>query len=118
MLKGMSDSVLGCWIAHGEGRFSFKDDSVLKELEKNNCVSLHFVDDNAVPTEVYPMNPNGSPGGIAGICSKDGRHLAMMPHPERCSLIWQWPYLSSNFECKKSPWMKMFEQAYVWCTEN
>ena len=44
------------------------------------------------PTEAYPFNPNGSPDGIAALCSPDGRHLAMMPHPERCFLAWQLPW--------------------------
>ena len=48
-----------------------------------------FVDDANSPTEAYPFNPNGSPDGIAGLCSEDGRHLAVMPHPERCFLTWQ-----------------------------
>lgn len=48
-----------------------------------------FVDDANCPTEAYPFNPNGSPDGIAGLCSEDGRHLAVMPHPERCFLTWQ-----------------------------
>lgn len=48
-----------------------------------------FVDDSNSPTEAYPFNPNGSPDGIAGLCSEDGRHLAVMPHPERCFLKWQ-----------------------------
>lgn len=51
--------------------------------------SDRFVDDANSPTEAYPFNPNGSPDGIAGLCSEDGRHLAVMPHPERCFLTWQ-----------------------------
>lgn len=64
------------------------------------------------------MNPNGSVDGIAGICSPDGRHLAMMPHPERATLSWQWPYIPPTMEHMKqslaSPWAKMFENAYKW----
>lgn len=53
-----------------------------------------YVDDLNQPTEAYPFNPNGSPEGIAGLCSEDGRHLAVMPHPERCFLTWQvWYYI-------------------------
>lgn len=68
------------------------------------------------------MNPNGSPLGIAGLSSEDGRHLAMMPHPERCTQLWQWPMLPKKNRTKESwqkltisPWCKMFYNAYAWC---
>ena len=50
---------------------------------------MQYVDNDSNPTEVYPFNPNGSKKGIAGVISKNGRHLAVMPHPERCFLNWQ-----------------------------
>lgn len=56
--------------------------------------------------------------GVAGICSKDGRHLAMMPHPERAVLPWQWPYIPQHLKGKMgdaTPWLKMFINAYEWC---
>lgn len=118
MLRNMKDSILGCWVAHGEGRFSFKNTTILNNLKKKQCIALHYVDDNSQPTEIYPMNPNGSIEGIAGLCSEDGRHLALMPHPERCSLMYQWPYKSPGFNPKKSPWQRMFDEAYIWCTEQ
>uniref|UniRef100_A0A336M968 Phosphoribosylformylglycinamidine synthase n=1 Tax=Culicoides sonorensis TaxID=179676 RepID=A0A336M968_CULSO len=118
MLKRMEGSVLGCWIAHGEGRFSFKSSDVLSKLKKSNLITLQYVDDYQQPTEVYPMNPNGSVEGIAGICSADGRHLAMMPHPERCTQMWQWPYVTNNFNFEKCPWQFMFDEAYLWCCDN
>lgn len=55
-------------------------------------------------------------GGIAAVCSPDGRHLAMMPHPERCTLSWQLPWVPSDWDCKYSPWHKLFVNAYEWCT--
>lgn len=68
------------------------------------------------------MNPNGSVDGIAGICSNDGRHLAMMPHPERATLSWQLPYVPNSLahikETLASPWAKMFENAYKWTLAN
>jgi phosphoribosylformylglycinamidine synthase len=119
MLRRLVGSTLGCWIAHGEGRFSFKTPNLLSDLKKSNCISLHYCDDAQQPTEVYPMNPNGSGEGIAGMCSPNGRHLAMMPHPERCSEMWQWPYVPPNFQkYNKCPWQCMFEEAYAWCLEN
>jgi len=59
--------------------------------------------------------------GVAGICSKDGRHLAMMPHPERCVLPWQWPWIPEDLKNKMtdaSPWLKMFRNAYEWCVKG
>lgn len=118
MLRKMAGSVVGCWIAHGEGRFSFKDPSILSTLRTENAIAMNYVDDDNQPTEIYPMNPNGSIDGIAGISSVDGRHLAMMPHPERCSQMWQWPYVSPGFNVKQSPWQCMFNEAYAWCNEG
>lgn len=116
MLKGMEESVLGVWVAHGEGRFVFKDDSVYEDLIKDKCVCLRYVDDDGEPTNVYPMNPNGSVDGLAGVCSKDGRHLAMMPHPERCVQPFQWPYMPQDWRnYQRSPWEKMFRNALEWC---
>lgn len=60
--RGMGGSVLGVWVAHGEGRFTVADGSLLDKLYKNGQVAVQYVDDDGKPTEVYPMNPNGSPG--------------------------------------------------------
>lgn len=118
MLQNMTDFVLGCWIAHHEGRFAFRTPSVLDTILAKDCAPMRYVDDNGHSTQVYPMNPNGSVHGIAALCSLDGRHLAMMPHPERCTQMWQWPYVSPAFEypnAKRSPWQIMFDNAYKWC---
>ena len=71
MLRSLSGSKLGIWVAHGEGKFSFPAGM------ENFAVAARYT------YNAYPANPNGSPEGIAGVCSLDGRHLAMMPHPER-----------------------------------
>lgn len=115
MLQGMEGSIFGVWVAHGEGRFTFKTPSAYDTLVDDECVSLRFVDDNGSPTEVYPLNPNGSIGGLAGVCSKNGRHLAMMPHPERCVQPFQWPYTPGTWHYQRSPWEKMFRNAFEWC---
>lgn len=60
----MGGSVLGVWVAHGEGRFAVADDVVLGKVKRNGQVAMQYVDDDGAPTEVYPMNPNGSPGII------------------------------------------------------
>lgn len=118
MLRALAGSQLGCWLAHGEGRFSFREPAVLDGLVADECVALRYVDDEGAATEVYPMNPNGSVQGVAALCSRDGRHLAMMPHPERCSQMWQWPYVPAGFEPARSPWQCMFDEAYEWCVRE
>lgn len=117
MLRRMEGSVIGCWVAHGEGQFSFKNASVLKNLKASRSIALFYVDDENNATESYPMNPNGSVEGIAAICSKDGRHLAMMPHPERCCETFQWPFVPNNFKHETCPWQTMFNEANIWCCE-
>ena len=86
----------------------FASDSVLNAVKSNNLTPIQYVDDQGNPTMQYPLNPNGSPDGIAALCSPDGRHLAMMPHPERCTqvcmlliqlysiflFLWLWIYFS------------------------
>ena len=70
------------------------------------------------PTEQYPLNPNGSPEGIAALCSSDGRHLAIMPHPERCFLGWQLPWSPPDANIAAdgpSPWLRLFQNALTWC---
>lgn len=91
----------------------------MEQIEKSGVVALRYVDDNGAATEIYPMNPNGSPKGIAGVCSQDGRHLAMMPHPERCTQMWQWPYVSKDLQhLRTSPWAAMFRNALDWCVKQ
>nr|XP_032511020.1 phosphoribosylformylglycinamidine synthase isoform X1 [Danaus plexippus plexippus] len=114
--RGMGGSVLGVWVAHAEGRFVTDR---LQQLKDNDQIALQYVDDEGSPTQVYPMNPNGSIEGIAGLRSVDGRHLAMMPHPERCVLSWQCPVpQSADKQSKYSPWMKLFSNAYTWASQN
>jgi phosphoribosylformylglycinamidine synthase len=75
------------------------------------------VDASGAPTEAYPFNPNGSPLGIAALSSANGRHLAMMPHPERCFLTWQLPYYPSGLALDPkgpAPWIKLFQNAREW----
>ncbi|XP_017079481.2 phosphoribosylformylglycinamidine synthase [Drosophila eugracilis] len=122
MLESMKDLTLGCWVAHGEGRFAFREEKIISQLLSEELVTLQYVDDAGEPTELYPLNPNGSPLGIAGICSTDGRHLALMPHPERCSSMYQWPYVPPSFPVlptqDESPWQIMFNNAYNWCVKT
>jgi len=119
MLKGMEGSILGVWIAHGEGRFYAPYAESIELIRRDTLAPICFVDDEAQITEKYPFNPNGSPHGITALCSPDGRHLAMMPHPERAFLKWQWGWMPEEFkELKASPWLKMFQNARIWCEET
>jgi phosphoribosylformylglycinamidine synthase len=121
MFKGMADSTLGIWVAHGEGRLHFPDPTLMDEVISQKLVSVVFVDDegrrDGKISKSYPFNPNGSPFGITGLCTPDGRHLAMMPHPERSFLKWQWAWLPGylNDGVKESPWTQMFQNAREWC---
>jgi len=119
MLRGMDSSVLGIWVAHGEGLAYFPDKKIFNEAEYG-LAPIRYVDDDGTITEAYPFNPNGSPAGIAGLCSPDGRHLAMMPHPERTVLTWQWGWLPEDLKksLPASPWLRMFQNARVWCEQS
>ena len=162
-------SRLGVWVAHSEGRFAFRSSDALSALVSNLQVALRFVDPLSqqqdaqaqaqraaageyshsydTSTEAYPANPNGSPQGIAGLCSPCGCHLALMPHPERAVFAYQWAYLPRRFErtlehlqpqravpeARNSrrlnggelrpgdlltPWFCVFRNAYTWCEQH
>jgi phosphoribosylformylglycinamidine synthase len=69
---------------------------------------MRYVDFKGNKTQSYPHNPNGSTDAIAGICSKDGRHLALMPHPERSFLKWQLPWCPIDLKDDYTPWFNIF----------
>jgi phosphoribosylformylglycinamidine synthase len=121
MFKDMANSVLGIWVAHGEGRLHFPDPTLMEEVANKKLVSVVFVDDEGRVdgriSKSYPFNPNGSPFGMTGLCTPDGRHLAMMPHPERSFLKWQWAWMPHdlNDRLNASPWIRMFQNAREWC---
>ena len=117
MLQGMEDLVFGIHVDHGEGFLSFPDTAIRERVLAEQLATVVFVDDDGQPTEAYPFNPNGSPGGLAGLCSPDGRHLAMMPHPERTFLTWQAHWLPREMRgLPVSPWLRMFQNAFEWCS--
>lgn len=111
-LTGMSNSCLGIWVAHAEGQFVRQSSATTIDPPV-----IHYVDDDGHKTTQYPMNPNGSIDGIAGVSSSCGRFLAMMPHPERCFLNWQLPvsFGAAQIDGFFSPWFFMFKNAYQWC---
>ena len=110
MLKGMEGCQIGVWVGHKEGKFILDEE----KINIGEQVALQYIDYNSRPTEAYPHNPNGSSYGVAGLCSKDGRHLVMMVHPERTFLSWQLPYNPKKWN-GYSPWIQMFKNAYEWC---
>lgn len=120
MLEGMEGSRLGVWVNHGEGFFNCPDAGIFEKIKKQGLAPVTFVDDTGNPTEKYPFNPNSSPEGISSLCSPDGRHLAMMPHPERAFLSWQWPWMPGDWKerLEASPWLKMFQNARKWCSDR
>ncbi len=119
MLRGMEGSTLGIWTAHGEGSALFPDPEMLQRVEEQHLAPIRFADDSGRVTESYPLNPNGSPRGIASLCSSDGRHLAMMPHPERTTNLWNWGWMPREWreDLEVSPWLQMFQNAREWCEE-
>ncbi|KYQ93691.1 phosphoribosylformylglycinamide synthase [Tieghemostelium lacteum] len=124
LLKGMEGSVLGCWSQHGEGQAFFQDQQILDQCKQLQLAPIRYVDDESQITETYPLNPSGTPEGIAGLCSKDGRHLALMPHPERSFLQWQWPWTPQNIKSQwsgvnnTSPWIRIFQNARIFVGDS
>ncbi len=107
MFGSLSGNKLGIWVAHGEGKFSLPE----AESEYNVIAKYSYAG--------YPGNPNGSDYNVAGICSNDGRHLAMMPHLERAIFPWQnaW-YPADRRSDDVTPWIEAFVNARKWIEEK
>ncbi|WP_236174154.1 phosphoribosylformylglycinamidine synthase [Pseudomonas pseudonitroreducens] len=112
-LQGMAGSRLPIAIAHGEGHAEFESEEALLEADLSGTVALRFVDNLGKVTESYPANPNGSPRGITGLTSRDGRVTIMMPHPERVFRAVQNSWRPDEWE-EDGGWMRMFRNARVW----
>ncbi|MEW9897877.1 phosphoribosylformylglycinamidine synthase [Chitinivorax sp. PXF-14] len=108
-LDGMAGSRLPIVVSHGEGLAEFGSQSALK----NVSVALRFIDHKGKPTETYPLNPNGSPKGITGVTTPDGRFTIMMPHPERAHRTVQCSWHPDDWQ-EDSGWMRMFRNARKW----
>ena len=106
MFKNLSGSKLGIWSAHGEGKFNLPYSE-----NKYNIVGKYGYNS-------YPANPNGSDYNTAIISNKDGRHIAMMPHLERSTFPWNWPYYPSERNDEISPWIIAFENAKNWLSNK
>ena len=115
--QGMEGSQLPIAIAHGEGFANFSQQGNLAQLQQQGLAALRYVDHHGLPTETYPMNPNGSPGGLTGVTTSDGRFTVMMPHPERVfravQMSWcppEWLEVADG----ASPWLRLFRNARYW----
>ena len=107
MFGNLAGSKLGIWVAHGEGKFNLPEGA-----DSYNVVAQYNY-------RSYPANPNGSPRGIAGIASKDGRHLAMMPHLERAIFPWQCGFYPQARQADEvTPWIQAFVNAKNWIADH
>ena len=110
--EGMAGSLLPIVVAHGEGRAQWTSHTAEKSCNHSGLVTLRYVDNNGEITERFPANPNGSPHGITGLCSADGRVMVLMPHPERIFRTVQWSWIPEGWQQDSdreySPWMRLF----------
>ena len=107
LFGSLSNSRLGVWVAHGEGKFELP-----YEAERYNIVARYSYDG-------YPANPNGSSYGVAALASANGRHVAMMPHPERAIFPWQCAnYPHNHLSDDVTPWIEIFRNAYEWVSKH
>jgi len=107
--SGMAGSRLPIAVAHGEGYADFSQSGDAHAVHQ----ALRFVDHHGVATEAYPFNPNGSPGGLTGVTTADGRFTVLMPHPERVFRNVQMSWTSGQVSAA-SPWMRMVWNARKW----
>ena len=114
-LEGMVGSRMPVAIAHGEGRALFQNGDDLATLRQNGQVGLRYTDHYGKPAAAYPHNPNGSPEGVTGFCSADGRVQILMPHPERVFRALQnsW-YPASHKSQEEGAWLRIFQNARRW----
>jgi phosphoribosylformylglycinamidine synthase len=112
LLAGMQGSILPIAVAHGEGQAEFDSGSSAARLIAQHLVSLQYIDTRGQPTEKYPFNPNGSPLGLAGLCSADGRVTSLMPHPERVFRTVQHSWSPKDWP-EDGGWMRLFRNARV-----
>jgi phosphoribosylformylglycinamidine synthase len=112
LLQGMEGSLIPIPVAHGEGLANFQLAGSLDAVRAGHLAALRYVDHQGNPTERYPLNPNGSPGGLTGFTTTDGRVTILMPHPERAfrsaQLSWKPAHL---FTGEAGPWLRLFQNA-------
>ncbi|MDB5983221.1 MAG: purL, partial [Pseudomonas sp.] len=112
-LQGMAGSRMPIAIAHGEGHAEYASEQALMEADISGSVAIRFVDNHGKVTEQYPANPNGSPRGIGGMTTRDGRVTILMPHPERVFRAVQNSWKPEEWN-EDGAWMRIFRNARVW----
>ncbi|MGP9798014.1 phosphoribosylformylglycinamidine synthase [Halomonas sp. 86] len=113
LLAGMEGSLLPIAVAHGEGRAEFRDAAHLRSMQSSNQIALRYIDNYGQVTTRYPANPNGSPSGITGLTTSDGRVTIMMPHPERVTRAVTNSWRPAEW-IEDGAWLRMFRNARVW----
>ena len=117
--QGMEGSRLPIPVAHGEGCADFAAAGDFEQCLSQGLISLRYIDGKGEPSEVYPINPNGSPSGATAFTTPDGRATIMMPHPERCFRSVQMSYRPKDqFVGEAGPWLKMFQNARRFAAET
>ena len=113
MMEGMAGSHLPIVVAHGEGRAQFSSETAMAAANQSGTVAMRYLANDLTVAQKYPANPNGSPEGMAGLCSNDGRVTIMMPHPERVYRASQLSWAPAGWQ-EDSGWMRLFRNARVW----
>ncbi|WP_447895166.1 phosphoribosylformylglycinamidine synthase [Vreelandella sp. GE22] len=113
LLKGMEGSTLPIAVAHGEGRAEFRDSAHLRQMQSSSQIALRYIDHYGQATTRYPANPNGSPSGITGLTTPDGRVTIMMPHPERVTRAVTNSWRPSEWT-EDGAWLRLFRNARTW----
>jgi len=113
LLAGMAGSRIPVVVAHGEGRARFSDDAERAALDERGLAALVYIDHRGAATERYPYNPNGSPAGITGATTTDGRVTILMPHPERVWRTVQHSWAPPEWG-EHGPWLQLFRNARRW----
>jgi phosphoribosylformylglycinamidine synthase len=108
-LRDMAGARIPVAVAHGEGRAAFANEGDAKKA----LIALRYVDGNGRVADGYPLNPNGSPDGIAGLATRDGRVTILMPHPERTLRTANYSWAPRGWG-DDGPWMRIFRNARKW----
>jgi phosphoribosylformylglycinamidine synthase len=113
LLSSMAGSHLPIAVAHGEGRAQFTDANALAACEASGTVAMRYIENDLSVASDYPANPNGSPGGITGLTSLDGRATILMPHPERLFRTVQYSWAPDEWG-EDGGWLRLFRNARQW----
>jgi phosphoribosylformylglycinamidine synthase len=113
LLSDMAGSHLPIAVAHGEGRAQFASTQAQAACEASGTISMRYIENDLEATDHYPANPNGSPNGITGLTSEDGRATIMMPHPERVYRVIQHSWAPAQWG-EDGGWLRLFRNARRW----